>query len=382
MLLYYLLSVKSFSDNNLSWYNRPSKIVDEPTESAHHRKPPSVEVLTSSPPSVNNNAPSQNRGRPRPTSAGQSRDRPSSGLFWRPPPMPWFGRSATKTTGGSSAIIACTDLTEVINVQQRPPRPATVVGAPGNSDDDDVRYRTIIAAAAGKEKSGKLLAAVEETEDGAPHATTSVSGRTVVEEVLRQTVDFLVHEIEPVLIAEYLKHQRRSRRRHLNGGDDDKQGRRSSDTARKSSGPVGGAAEDVSPSTPTSPAFMNERELRALLADIILGPSATDDADYRHPNGAAVAGGGRNGAEPQSGMSPSSAAGWSSEDEFWTFCRLLRKLDADRKSGEFLEALGAVLRIVAPCGCCRCTGGGPSESGSLPGSPCVASSVRQTSASG
>lgn len=158
----------------------------------------------------------------------------------------------------------------------------------------------------------------------------------IIEDVLKQTVDFLVHEIEPVLIAEYLKHQRR-RRRH---GDQQQQ-------QSRSNGGVNGKAK----SSTTSPACMSELELRSLLADIILGPCAGDDDIYAS---SPLVNHGESVSNVTNGIPAAAAAGWSAEDDFWTFCRMLRKLDADRKSGEFLEALGSVLRIVTPCRCKQC----------------------------
>lgn len=92
-----------------------------------------------------------------------------------------------------------------------------------------------------------------------------------------------------------------------------------------------------------------------LLAEIILGAPTADDADGRQVTvGNESEHAGATPSRETSALSASSAACWAAEDDFWTFCHLLRKLDADRKSGEFLEALGAVLRIVAPCRCRQC----------------------------
>lgn len=121
--------------------------------------------------------------------------------------------------------------------------------------------------------------------DNVGRIENDADGRTVGD-VLRQTVDFLVYEVEPVLIAEHL---RRSRRRSspsklTRWGDN------------------------------TSPLLMSTEQLRRLLTDII-----TD----------------------------------TESDEFSTFCRLLRKLDTDRHTAEFLEALDLVLKVVGGC-TCRC----------------------------
>ena len=106
-----------------------------------------------------------------------------------------------------------------------------------------------------------------------------------VGDVLRQTVDFLVYEVEPILIAEHLRRNRRSSPSKLPRGGDN-----------------------------TSPLLMSTEQLRRLLTDII-----TD----------------------------------TESDEFATFCRLLRKLDTDRHTAEFLEALDLVLKVVGGC-TCRC----------------------------
>lgn len=106
-----------------------------------------------------------------------------------------------------------------------------------------------------------------------------------VGDVLRQTVDFLVYEIEPVLIAEHLRRSRRSSPSKLPRYGDN-----------------------------TSPLLMSTEQLRRLLSDII-----TD----------------------------------TESDEFGTFCRLLRKLDTDRHTADFLEALDLVLKVVGGC-TCRC----------------------------
>jgi len=126
-------------------------------------------------------------------------------------------------------------------------------------------------------------------------STNVVGGRTgsdsadnrTVGDVLRQTVDFLVYEVEPVLVAEHLRRSRRNS---------------PSKVAR-------GMAAD------TSPLLMSTEQLRRLLTDII-----TD----------------------------------TESDEFATFCRLLRKLDTDRHTAEFLEALDLVLKVVGGCTCRYC----------------------------
>ena len=106
-----------------------------------------------------------------------------------------------------------------------------------------------------------------------------------VGDVLRQTVDFLVYEVEPVLIAEHVRRRRRSSPSKLSRAGDN-----------------------------TSPLLMTTEQLRRLLTDII-----TD----------------------------------TESDEFATFTRLLRKMDTDRHTAEFLEALDLVLKVVSGC-TCRC----------------------------
>ena len=127
-----------------------------------------------------------------------------------------------------------------------------------------------------------------------PEVTSSTTGidsvgRTAdsrtVGDVLRQTVDFLVYEVEPVLIAEHVRRSRRS-----------------------------SPSKSTRLADSTSPLLMTTEQLRRLLTDII-----TD----------------------------------TESDEFATFCRLLRKLDTDRRTAEFLEALDLVLKVVAGC-TCRC----------------------------
>jgi len=123
-------------------------------------------------------------------------------------------------------------------------------------------------------------------------AAAAAAGRTVGD-VLRQTVDFLVYEVEPVLIAEHL---RRARRRSSPG----------SKAARWDNG-----------SSTSSPLLMSTDQLRRLLTDIV---SDTES------------------------------------EEFATFCRLLRKLDTERGgTAEFLEALHLALTAAATGpGRCRC----------------------------
>ena len=122
-----------------------------------------------------------------------------------------------------------------------------------------------------------------------PEVTSAATGSDnvgqTVGDVLRQTVDFLVYEVEPVLIAEHLRRSRRSSPSKLPRWTEN-----------------------------TSPLLMSTEQLRRLLTDII-----TD----------------------------------TESDEFSTFCRLLRKLDTDRQTAEFLEALDLVLKVVGGCGC-RC----------------------------
>ena len=121
--------------------------------------------------------------------------------------------------------------------------------------------------------------------DNVGRTETDGDNRTVGD-VLRQTVDFLVYEVEPVLIAEHLRRvQRTSPSKSARWGDS------------------------------TSPLLMSTEQLRRLLTDIIA------DTDT---------------------------------DEFATFCRLLRKLETDRCTAEFLEALHLALKVVTGCWCRSC----------------------------
>ena len=106
----------------------------------------------------------------------------------------------------------------------------------------------------------------------------AANGRRTVGDVLRETVDFLVYEVEPVLIAEHVRRSRRGSPSKLARGVEN-----------------------------TSPLLMSTEQLRRLLTDIITNTES---------------------------------------DEFSTFCRLLRKLDTDRHTAEFLEALDLVLKVT------------------------------------
>ena len=166
-----------------------------------------------------------------------------------------------------------------------------------------VNVRPLAAARARRSHPNKVLSSFEPitefdpTPSTPPEVTSSTAGSDnvgrnendpdsrTVGDVLRQTVDFLVYEVEPVLIAEHLRRSRRSSPSKIARGVEN-----------------------------TSPLLMTTEQLRRLLTDII-----TD----------------------------------TESDEFATFCRLLRKLDTDRRTAEFLEALDLVLKVVGGC-TCRC----------------------------
>jgi len=174
-----------------------------------------------------------------------------------------------------------------------------------------VNVRPLAAARTRRSHPEKVLSSFEpisEFDPGLstpPEVTSSTTGsdnvgRTendadcrTVGDVLRQTVDFLVYEVEPVLIAEHLRRSRRSSPSKLPRGCEN-----------------------------TSPLLMTTEQLRRLLTDII-----TD----------------------------------TESDEFATFCRLLRKLDTDRHTAEFLEALDLVLKVVGGCACRCCLDRGRSN---------------------